>query len=117
MASKNIEYVGLTKLAEDIVRGLSIVEDPTHVHLIGVPGEVEPRTFHLKKWRGALNGEEVHVREYIQTTVNDGHKLLLFSNIIIRGSEEYSIAGWSQNPLMDNSAKKHDKNSGHYKIK
>lgn len=116
MASKNIEFVGLTKLSEDIVRGLSIVEDPTHVHLIGVPGE-ETRVFNLKKWRGTLNGEEVHVREYVQTTINDGHKLLLFSNIIIRGSEEYAPAGWSQNPLMDNTQKKHDKNSGHYKIK
>ena len=117
MANKNIEFVGLTKLAEDIVRGLSIVEDPAHVHLIGVPDEAEPRQFLLKKWRGTLNGEEVHVREYVQTTVNDKEKLLVFSNIIIRGSEEYSIAGWSQNPLYDNSVKKHDKNSGHYKIK
>ena len=117
MASKNIDYVGLTKLAEDIVRGLSIVEDPSHVHLIGVPDEPEPRVLNLKKWRGTLNGEEVHVREYVQTMVNDGHKLLVFSNIIIRGQEEYAIAGWSQNPLMDNTQKKHDKNSGHYKVK
>ena len=108
----DVEFIGLTDLGFDIVKGLSKMEDPNYVELI------DDKKFILKRWQGKIDGHDAYVFEQVQTKVRDGDKVICYSNLRIRSNgQDYTTADWIDNPLLDNKTKKHDKAKGHFKHK
>ena len=85
-------FAGLNRLGVDLVKGLSLVEDPSHIYPIG--GKV----FNLKKWRGS----GVTVFEEVFINHNDGQTLTILSCLtFMENGVRKQAAQWICNPKLN----------------